>query len=162
MISKKQYNIAVEQYSANLFRFLTKQLRDKQTAEDIIQDCFLKLWQHKDNVDHTKVKSWLFTTAYHFMLNGIRRSNRNGTMPENAESLLYTGPQTQELKEIIDKTLDLLPEIQKSIVLLRDLEGYEYKEIGEMLSLTESQVKVYLFRARQKIKETIKELHLVL
>ena len=68
----------------------------------------------------------------------------------------YANNERFELKELIDKSLDQLPELQKSIILLRDLEGYDYKEIGEILDLSESQVKVYLFRGRQKIKETLK------
>lgn len=63
-----------------------------------------------------------------------------------------------ELKEIIDSALDVLPEQHKSILLLRDYEGYNYKEIGEIMKLNESQVKVYLFRARKKVKEQIKDL----
>jgi RNA polymerase sigma-70 factor (ECF subfamily) len=54
--------------------------------------------------------------------------------------------------------LNKLPPLQKSIILLRDLEGYDYKEIGEILGLNEPQVKVYLFWARQKVKNFIKEL----
>ena len=64
-----------------------------------------------------------------------------------------------ELKEIIDKALKNLPEQQKTILLLRDMEGYNYQEIGEILNLNESQVKVYLFRARQKMKDQIKDLN---
>ena len=63
-----------------------------------------------------------------------------------------------ELKEIIDKALNELPEQHKTILLLRDYEGYNYKEIGEIMKLNESQVKVYLFRARKKVKEQIKDL----
>jgi RNA polymerase sigma-70 factor (ECF subfamily) len=63
-----------------------------------------------------------------------------------------------EVKEILDKCLESLPPIQRSILLLRDLEGYDYKEIGGILDLTESQVKVYLFRARQKLKDKLKDL----
>jgi RNA polymerase sigma-70 factor (ECF subfamily) len=66
-----------------------------------------------------------------------------------------------ELKEIIDMAMKKLPELHKSILLLRDLEGYNYKEIGEMLNLNESQVKVYLFRARKKIKDQIKDLSIL-
>ena len=66
------------------------------------------------------------------------------------------------MKEILEKSLDTLPPIQKTIILLRDLEGYNYKEIGEILSLTEAQVKVYLFRARQKIKDLLRHLHAVI
>ena len=62
------------------------------------------------------------------------------------------------MKELIDKGLARLPEQQRSIILLRDLEGYNYKEIGEILDLSESQVKVYLFRARKKMKDMLKDL----
>ncbi len=67
--------------------------------------------------------------------------------------------QSFELKEIINKYINTLPELQKSILLLRDLEGYSYEEIGKMLKLNESQVKVYLFRARQKMKDQIKDIN---
>lgn len=67
-----------------------------------------------------------------------------------------------ETKELLDKALEKLPEIQKSIILLRDLEGYNYKEIGEILNLGESQVKVYLFRARQQVMKSIQNLSFVL
>jgi RNA polymerase sigma-70 factor (ECF subfamily) len=62
------------------------------------------------------------------------------------------------MKEVIEKSLAMLPPVQKSIVLLRDLEGYNYKEIGDMLELSEAQVKVYLFRARNKIKKQLNDL----
>jgi RNA polymerase sigma-70 factor (ECF subfamily) len=61
-----------------------------------------------------------------------------------------------ESKEIIEKTVGMLPPLQKSILLLRDLEGYSYEEIGSMLELNPSQVKVYLFRARLKVKNQLK------
>jgi len=67
-----------------------------------------------------------------------------------------------EMKEIIEKSLSQLPPVQKSIILLRDLEGYNYKEIGEILDLSEAQVKVYLFRARNKIKKQLKDLTLLI
>jgi RNA polymerase sigma-70 factor (ECF subfamily) len=61
-----------------------------------------------------------------------------------------------ESKEVIERTVSILPPVQKSILLMRDLEGYTYEEIGNMLSLNPSQVKVYLFRARLKIKNQLK------
>lgn len=67
-----------------------------------------------------------------------------------------------DLKEVIEDCLAGLPEIQKSILMLRDYEGYDYKEIGEILDLNESQVKVYLFRARNKMQAIIKDLNLVI
>ena len=78
----------------------------------------------------------------------------------NSETLPERGFENHsfEAKEIIEKVLELLPPIQKSIVLLRDLEGYNYQEIGEMLSLSDSQVKVYLYRARKKMQKQLKDL----
>jgi RNA polymerase sigma-70 factor (ECF subfamily) len=67
-----------------------------------------------------------------------------------------------DLKEIVEKSLLELPPLQRSIILLRDYEGYNYKEIGDILELSEPQVKVYLFRARQRIKNSIKTLSAVL
>jgi len=162
MIPKDDYNEAVKNYYSNLYRYLTKFIWDKHIVKDLIQDCYLKLWQHRDRVDFTKVKSWLFTTAHNAMIDYVNRNKRNIITTQAIFEDIPSQPQTKELREIIDKAIDLLPELQRSIILLRDLEGYEYKEIGEMLGISESQVKVYLFRARKKIKEKLKDLSLVL
>ena len=135
---------------------MVKLLKDQEAAHDLVQDAYLKLWLHKEKIDQQKAKAWLFTTAYHAMINYIKKENRTDSL----ELKNFQEPQSNnsnfELKELIDKSIAHLPEIQRSIILLRDLEGYNYKEIGEILHLNESQVKVYLFRARKKIKELIK------
>jgi RNA polymerase sigma-70 factor (ECF subfamily) len=64
--------------------------------------------------------------------------------------------QSYESKQVIDLMVASLPPLQKSILLLRDLEGYTYEEIGDMLSIPSAQVKVYLFRARLKLKKQLK------
>jgi RNA polymerase sigma-70 factor (ECF subfamily) len=66
------------------------------------------------------------------------------------------------VREIVEKGLNKLPEIQKSVVLLRDYEGYDYAEIGKMTGLSESQVKVYIFRARQQLKNYLVSVEKVL
>ena len=67
-------------------------------------------------------------------------------------------PNSFEANEVVNRAVSILPPIQKSIIILRDLEGYSYNEIGEILDLSESQVKVYLFRGRRKIKKQLKGL----
>jgi RNA polymerase sigma-70 factor (ECF subfamily) len=71
-------------------------------------------------------------------------------------------PAEPDLKDLVDKSLAELPPLQRSILLLRDYEGYNYQEIGEILQITEAQVKVYLFRARQKLRDALKTLNAVL
>lgn len=154
----KEYNIVVKAHSGNLYRFILKLLKDPENANDIVQDAFMKLWQNVEKVEYNKAKSWLFTTAHNTMLNKIKKDKRSEPFSTARFDEPYTSNNSFELKELIDKSLDQLPEIQKSVILLRDLEGYDYKEIGEIMNLNESQVKVYLFRGRQKIKDSLKNL----
>jgi RNA polymerase sigma-70 factor (ECF subfamily) len=94
------------------------------------------------------------------MLNFIKRRNRLSYMQSvQLDSGSSVDRFTFESNEIIEKTVSMLPPLQKSILLLRDLEGYSYEEIGALLELNPSQVKVYLFRARMKVKNQLKTVH---
>ena len=163
MITEPEYNDAVRNYARNIFRFLFKNLRDKQASDDLVQDCFLKLWQNRGSVDKAKMKSWLFTVAHHSMINYVKAEARKTGLDHAAVGLLTSSQSTKfELDELVEKSLQELPALQRSIILLRDFEGYNYQEIGEILQLNESQVKVYLFRARKRLKDSIKTLTAVL
>jgi RNA polymerase sigma-70 factor (ECF subfamily) len=162
MISVQEYNHAVKEYTNRIFRFLYKALKDEEAVNDIVQDCYLKLWQNRDKVNPQKIKSWLFSVAHHAMFNYVSANSRKTKLDEGVRTPHVFQQNEFDTKAILERILNELPPLQKSIILLRDLEGYEYKEIGEILQLTEIQVKVYLFRARQKVKNTIKELANVL
>ena len=163
MISELEYNDAVRSYARNIFRFVFKNLKDREATEDLVQDCYLKLWQNRAGVDKQKIKSWLFSVAHNAMINYAKAEARK-TGLDNAEvRLLSTGNTSEpDLKDLLERSLQELSPLQRSIILLRDLEGYNYKEIGDVLKLNESQVKVYLFRARQRMKDSIKTLSAVL
>jgi RNA polymerase sigma-70 factor (ECF subfamily) len=150
-----EYNQAVDQLSDRLYRFVLKSIKDVHAAEDIVQDCFEKLWKNSKNVDGMKVKAYLFTAAYHTMIDRIRKEKRSTfaddlSLPEQGHENNYS-----DLSEILKEALDRLPEIQRMVLLLRDYEGYNYKEIGELTALNESQVKVYIYRARVFLKKYI-------
>ena len=145
-----------------MYGYCIKFLQSKSDADDIVQDVFEKLWNNRKKVDFEKSKSWLFTTAHNTMLNFIKRRNRLAYVDEvRSESADRCKIHQFELMEIVEKSLSILPPIQKSIILLRDLEGYDYKEISQILALTESQVKVYLFRARNKMKKKLVNLNML-
>ncbi|MES2733029.1 MAG: RNA polymerase sigma factor [Bacteroidota bacterium] len=162
MISIQEYNQAVKECTKSLFRFLYKSLKDEEAVNDIVQDCYLKLWQHKDQVNPQKIKSWLFTVAYHGMLHYLKTSSRQVKLDKNCKVPPVFQNTAFDTQAILETALNELSPVQKSILLLRDLEGHDYHEIGEILELTEAQVKVYLFRARQKVKNYIGELTNVL
>ncbi|MFD1552419.1 RNA polymerase sigma factor [Putridiphycobacter roseus] len=161
-MNRKEYNTIVKTLSGRLFGYCVKYLQSKPDADDIVQDVFEKLWNNRKKVDFEKSKSWLFTTAHNTMLNYIKRRNRISYVDEvSSDDTQVCQIHQFELKEIINHSLEILPPVQKSIILLRDLEGYDYKEIGEILELSESQVKVYLFRARNKMKKRLKNLNML-
>jgi RNA polymerase sigma-70 factor (ECF subfamily) len=163
MVTEKQYNHAVEEYTKNLFRYLKKTLRDQDAAKDLTQDCFLKLWSNKDGVDASKIKSWLFSVAHNSMVNYLKSEAKKTRLGDyDDKNLPHVFQKNNEIKEIIDKGLMELVPLHKSIILLRDLEGYSYKEIGEILQLNESKVKDSLFHARQKLKNSIQHFMVML
>lgn len=156
------YNQIVDTRADAIYRYALKYLGDSSSAQDIVQDCFEKLWIHRDQIDPSKIKSWLFTTAHHTMIDGIRKAQReripeSGKLPEGTYEQGYS-----DLQEILGQAVEKLPEVQKSVVLLRDYEGYSYQEIGEITGLSEAQVKVYIYRARIFLKNYIGTLEAVL
>lgn len=147
-----EYNRAVDAFADNLFRFVLKNLKDESTAEDIIQDTFEKLWLKLEEVSAAKVKSYLFTSAYHTMIDYIRKEKRNVVTDPALLSEGHDGTSYSDLAEVLDRAIQNLPEDQKAVVMLRDYEGYSYREISEITGLSESQVKVYIYRARVYLK----------
>jgi RNA polymerase sigma factor (sigma-70 family) len=135
--------------------------KNRDDAQDVVQDAFSKLWERKDQVNQEKVKSYLFTTAHHKVIDLYRKGKRYSDV-EEAEIRLTTNQPAHDLKEVLHEALDTLPKIQKAVILLRDYEGYNYEEIAEMTELSLSQVKVYIFRGRQKLKNYIGRLDLVI
>ncbi|MBP8959308.1 MAG: RNA polymerase sigma factor [Bacteroidales bacterium] len=158
----KEYNKAVDCFSDGLWRFIRSSLKDDDRANDIVQDTYEKLWKHVTEIDFNVAKSWLFTTAYNIMIDIIRREKRVITLEaEHQEKILdethYTG-----LNEILHAALERLPEQQKISVLLRDYEGYSYKEIGEITGQTEAQVKINIYRGRLAMKNYIGKIETVI
>jgi RNA polymerase sigma factor (sigma-70 family) len=150
-----EYNNCVELYADGVFRFVLKHIKDRDAAKDIVQDSFEKMWMKVEGIENAKAKTYLFTTAYHTLIDHTRREKKKADFSEVDFNEHSHTEQYSDLKEVLNKGLDLLPEIQKTVLLLRDYEGYDYAEIGNITQLTESQVKVYIFRARTFLKNYI-------
>jgi RNA polymerase sigma factor (sigma-70 family) len=158
----EEYNHCVENHADGLYRFILKSIKDSAKAEDIVQDSFEKLWRKVREVAYAKSKSYLFATAYHTMIDAIRKDSRmEHSGGENPEGPVYEKHYT-DLAEILHRALEMLPHVQKTLILLRDYEGYTYAEIGEITGLNESQVKVYIFRGRIFLKQYLGSLQAVI
>jgi RNA polymerase sigma-70 factor (ECF subfamily) len=157
-----EYNKCVDDYSDNVYRFILKNIRDEEKARDIVQDTFEKLWVKAEGVSYAKARSYLFSAAYHTMIDAIRKEKRMKPLEEVDHSRHSYEDSYRGLNEVLEQALNKLPEIQRSVLLLRDYEGYAYQEIGEITGLNESQVKVYIYRARLSMKKFIGSLEAVL
>ena len=110
------------------------------------------MWRLREGIDPAKAKSYLFTAAYRTLIDFTRRK-KNTVSDERLVNLEAQAEASSDLRDLIDQALNTLPEIQRIVISLRDLEGYSYEEIGGMTELSESQVKVYIYRARLAMKQ---------
>jgi len=151
-MTEREYNDCVKLYADNVFRFIAKNLRHEEDAKDIVQTAFEKLWRNRETVETEKSKSFLFTVAYNQMIDHIRKIKRISFKDEfKAETKIYEH-KVSNIKKNLQDALSTLNETQRSLVLLKDYEGYSYEEIGQITGLNESQVKVYLHRARLTLR----------
>ncbi len=160
-MTEQDYNNCVDEHSNGVYRFIVKNIRSTQDAEDIVQSAYEKLWVNRERVTPLKAKSYLYTVAYHQMIDVIRKENKKPTTNEYMEVNQVTHQTSSELKQNLLSAVNLLNHTQKCLVLLKDYEGYSYQEIGEIMNLSESQVKVYLHRARLFLKTKLLELEKV-
>jgi len=156
-MTEKEYNTSVDTHANALFRFIYKSLNVREDAENIVQDAFESLWLNLEKVEFEKAKSWLFTTAYRKMIDSIRREKKMVEMPEFTRE---KGSEAMQpvIKYSVNKAMEKLTEKQKTVIMQRDYEGYDYAEIGKITGLNESQVKVYIFRGRQTLKNYLVKL----
>jgi len=161
-MTSEEYNDCVKLYADRLYRFMLKSTRQHEDARDLVQSSFEKLWEHRAEVNALKSKSYLFTIAYHKMID-LNRKNSRLEFRENIPDLIEQAPvNSHRLKELLEKALNRLNERQRSLVLLKDYEGYSYEEIAEITGLNGAQVKVTLHRARLLLKEWLVSVEKVL
>lgn len=152
-MTEREYNDCVTNYADNVYRFVLKNLRHEEDSKDVIQSSFEKLWINRDKVDNERCKSYLFTVAYHQMIDLVRKNKRIVLKEDFSGSNLHAPVgSSPNVKRILNEAIYRLNDTQRSLVLLKDYEGYSYEEIAQITSLSLSQVKVYLHRARIQLR----------
>lgn len=151
-MTPNEYNKCVDKHADSLFRFILKSINNEDKSKDIVQDTFEKLWIKHEAVSYDKAKSYLFTAAYHTMIDNIRKEKRLTNFDSIKEEAYSYNSQYSDIQQILHEAVNKLSDIQRSVILLRDYEGYSYKEIEEITGLSEAQVKIYIYRARVYLK----------
>ncbi len=158
-MTPQEYNKAVAEYSDRIYRFVLKSMGEQERSKDVVQDCYEKLWISVEEIDYSKAKAWLFSTAHNAMIDIIRKEKRIVPDDSPREDIYEQG--YTDLNEILHKCLGNLSESWRSVILLRDYEGYSYKEIGEITGQSEAQVKINIYRARMAMRKMIGKLEMV-
>ena len=142
-----------------LFRLALRITLDRAEAEDVVQDTMIRVWNKRDEWQQFEsVEAYCLIVAKNLAIDRSQKKDAQNVelTPEMAEEADTSGPYDRlvnnERMKIIHRLIDELPEKQRLIMQLRDIEGESYKDIAKVLQLTEEQVKVNLFRARQKVK----------
>ncbi len=157
-----EYNQCVDRYADGVYRFILKNLRDDARAQDVVQDSFERLWLRHREVHVDKARAYLFSTAYHAMIDSLRKGKKEDLCDEVPMQTEGYQQEYSGLGEILEEGLSRLPSDQRAVIMLRDYEGYSYHEIGQITGLSESQVKVYIYRARLFLKKYIGSMDVVI
>lgn len=157
-MNRFQYNTCVDRFSDGLYRFALASLRNREEAEDVVQDCFARVWEHRNAVEYPKAKAYLFTTAHHRIVDLIRQRHQTTDLDALFQLPDSRGSIYPDVNSILHKAVATLPDAQRAAVLLRDYEGYSYQEIGSITGQSEGQVKTNIFRARTALRDVIKSM----
>ncbi len=142
-----------------LFRYARYYFKNEQQAEDIVQEVFLKLWNKREEFDKiNNIEAWCMTVTKHLVLDNLKTNrhyqiylNKNDVDDRTPEIIIERKETTEEVRNMIES----LPAKQKEVIILRELEGYTYQEIGDIIGIDQNLVKVTLFRARENLRKKI-------
>lgn len=145
-----------------LFRLALRITLNKEDAEDIVQETLIRIWNELKTSEIGNLKAFAMTICRNHALDLIdKKERRNITFDSESHDSADDNQSPDRLLErkeqmaSINRFIDSLPEKQRTAIQLRDIEGRTYKEIAEVMGISESDVKVNIFRARQKIKESL-------
>jgi RNA polymerase sigma-70 factor (ECF subfamily) len=160
-VSAWRFRLAVLRYDRTVYRLAAALLRDAREAEDVVQETFLKYWQGGAGVEQPR--EWLLRVARNASLERLRRSGRlvsheQAQLPEPSDERDPAWHYEQrELEAELRKRVDSLPEPHRSLIVLFDVQGLDGTACARILGLNVNQVKVYLHRARRRLREQLEQ-----
>jgi len=158
----EEFTMLFQEFYPSLCRFLECLLGGRvELAQDLAQESFLQLHRTAwETVPHGEARFWLYRVARNFAINEFRKSHTRYRLLDRVVEVMTPRTrnpeqeyETQERKELVLTILSTLPEDQRVALLLREHEQLSYKEIGQVLNVSESKVKVDIFRARAALRE---------
>lgn len=157
-MSGEEYNHNVDEWADSAYRFARRCCSDDDRCKDAVQDAFANLWEHRKEVSTSKGKQWLLSVVHNNLMSQYRHDRVAEKIHAKQSLVSVVEPDlTFDIHDAIRSALQLLPPIQRECIQLRDVEGYHYKEIAEILNISDQQVQVYIFRARVALQKLLNE-----
>ena len=150
------------QYKNQMYRLALRITLNSQEAEDVVQDVMIKAWRMNEagNFLHDNLNAYLLRMTRNLAIDRqrlkVNQTEDIDGVPEGQTDFITT-MERQEKVDQVRQLMQQMPEKQRTVMQLRDFEGYSYKEIEDIMQISEDQVKVNLFRARKFIKENFKK-----
>ena len=158
----EKYEVLFGESKNRLYRFALRIVKDDLLAEDVVQEVHVKCWQNKDALETMgNPGAWMMRVTKNLCIDKIRAKRVTTDLDAVSYSVQSYDPdpdraaEVSDLMQVLREMLDTLPPKQKMVFHLREIEGMQYKEISEILDITVDEVKINLFRARQKIKDKL-------
>lgn len=156
-----KFKITIFPLKNKLFRLANRILENYEDAQDIVQEVFIKLWNRREKLDeYRSVEALAMVMTRNLCLDKLKCKkypveNLEKVSAELIEPGTETHPDLTEVVHKIHKIITGLPEVQRSIMQLRDIEGYDFEEIAGIMEMTENAVRVNLSRARKRVREIL-------
>ena len=167
---QNEYKKILDEYKNNVFGYVYYILKNREDAEDVTQDVFIRLWNNRDKVKHKTRKAWIMRVAHNRCMDLLRQKKASiaydkiampllseiipDSSPTSNPELFYT---QQETNDYIVSALNMLPDKMKSVMLMHYFQGFKYKEISNILNTTESSVKITIHRGKKVLKKILSD-----
>jgi RNA polymerase sigma-70 factor, ECF subfamily len=140
------------QYRSKLLAFIRQQIRDRELAEDILHDVFVKIVARSDSIrEPAKLPSWLYQVTRNAIVDRLRSTRPYGELPPEIEAVVEESPAGTRLARCLQPMIDALPETYREAVMLSEIEGAPLKQVAERQRITLSGVKSRIQRARRRL-----------
>jgi RNA polymerase sigma-70 factor (ECF subfamily) len=165
----REFQRLAREHGGRIYTFALHALRCHEDAEDVTQEVLIRLWRHRETVDPERLHAWVMRVARNLVIDCSRRRRMraslfaDGTDVEavagvtEAEAPPTDGAERSELRGVLEAAVADLEEPYRSIVIMREIQDYSYNEIAETMEMPLGTVKVYLHRARHKLRERVKK-----
>jgi RNA polymerase sigma-70 factor (ECF subfamily) len=162
----REFRELAEEYAGRIYTFARYSLRHREDAEDVTQEVLIRLWKHRDSIDPSSTSTWVMRVARNLVIDvSRRRQARTAVFAEGADMVEMAAPSGQaadtaadrsELRSRLEAALMELDEPYRSIVVMREIQGLAYEEIARALNMPLGTIKVYLHRARRRLRESMR------